>query len=73
VESVSFIGDESGQSLTEHTLLVAFIAMLALSIFIAAGGHTKDIWSMGNTRLATAGTNATTGTATKAAPSAGQR
>jgi Flp pilus assembly pilin Flp len=58
-----FLSDDLGQSLTEHTLLLAFVTMLALSIFIAAGGHTADIWSMGSSQLATANQSVTAATA----------
>ena len=54
-----FLRAELGQSLTEHTLLIAFVAMLALSVFIAAGGNTQNIWSMGNSQLAAANQSVT--------------
>ena len=50
--------DEQGQSLTEHTLLLAFLSLVALSVFLAAGGNTQNIWVMGNNQLAAANTSA---------------
>jgi Flp pilus assembly pilin Flp len=68
---VDFLLEERGQSLTEYTLLIAFVSMLALSVFIAAGGYTQDIWSMGNSRLAAASQTVNATTATSSTPAGG--
>ena len=36
--------DEAGQDLVEYTLLTAFIAMAATSLFVSSGGELKRIW-----------------------------
>ena len=56
---LEFLRPELGQSLTEHTLLLAFVSLLALAIYIAAGGNAQNIWSMGNSQLAAANQSVT--------------
>lgn len=52
--------DESGQDLIEYTLLVAFIALAATSLFISTGSGIEGIWGTANKTLssAAAGTSA---------------
>jgi Flp pilus assembly pilin Flp len=46
-----FILDEGGQDLVEYTLLMAFVALAAAAIFIAAGQSITGIWSKANSQL----------------------
>jgi Flp pilus assembly pilin Flp len=53
-----FWSDEQGQDMIEYSLLVAFIALASAHLFIGAGNSIKGIWTVANTQLATANTNA---------------
>ena len=53
--------DEGGQSLIEHSLLMAFICLAAAAMFIGAGGNVKTIWTTTNSTLANAAAYATGG------------
>ncbi|MBI4908517.1 MAG: hypothetical protein HY820_33165 [Acidobacteria bacterium] len=46
--------EQSGQDLIEYTLLLAFIALSGAAMFIGMGGTTNGIWSIVNSRLASA-------------------
>ena len=50
--------DEQGQDLIEYTLLMAFVALASAALFIGAGGSIKGIWSVTNSQLAAASTQA---------------
>lgn len=50
--------DESGQDLIEYTLLMAFVALASAALFIGAGGSIQGIWSVTNSQLAAANTQA---------------
>jgi Flp pilus assembly pilin Flp len=54
----NFWNDEQGQDLIEYTLLMAFVAMASAALFIGAGGSIKGIWSVSNSQLAAANTQA---------------
>lgn len=54
----NFLRDEDGQDLIEYTLLLAFVAVVAATLFIGAGNSVKGIWSSTNTQLAAANTAA---------------
>lgn len=54
----AFLKDESGQDLIEYTLLMAFVALASAALFIGAGGSIKGIWSVTNSQLAAASTQA---------------
>ena len=55
----SFAADrEEGQNLIEYALLMAFFALMASSIFIAAGLNTRNVWEVSNTQLAAANATA---------------
>ena len=45
---------EQGQNLIEYALLLGFIALMATSVYIAAGGSTHDVWSVSSSQLAAA-------------------
>ncbi len=46
--------DESGQDLIEYSLLLAFICLVGAAMFISMGSTTSGIWSVVNSRLASA-------------------
>ena len=50
--------DEQGQDLIEYTLLMAFVALASAALFIGAGSSIKGIWSVTNSQLAAASTQA---------------
>ena len=50
--------DDQGQDLIEYTLLMAFVALASAALFIGAGGSIKGIWSVTNSQLAAASTQA---------------
>jgi Flp pilus assembly pilin Flp len=54
----SFWLDEQGQDLIEYTLLMAFVALASAALFLGAGGSIKGIWSVSNSQLAAANTQA---------------
>jgi len=56
----SFWNDEQGQDLIEYTLLMAFVALASAALFLGAGGSIKGIWTVTNTQLASANTQAQT-------------
>ncbi len=50
--------DEQGQDLIEYTLLMAFVALASAALFLGAGGSIKGIWSVTNSQLAAANSQA---------------
>lgn len=50
--------EENGQDLIEYTLLMAFVALASAALFIGAGGSIKGIWSVTNSQLAAANSQA---------------
>jgi Flp pilus assembly pilin Flp len=54
----NFWNDEQGQDLIEYTLLMAFVALASAALFLGAGGSIKGIWSVTNSQLSAASTNA---------------
>ena len=50
--------DEQGQDSIEYTLLMAFVALASAALFLGAGGSIKGIWSVTNSQLAAANTQA---------------
>ena len=58
-----------GQDVIEYTLIIAFVALLASTVFIAAGGATVNNWTISNSHLASANAIASgTGTAAASTP-----
>jgi Flp pilus assembly pilin Flp len=51
---LTFWRDESGQDLTEYTLLVTFVALVSAALFIAPASSVSAIWTNGNTQLSAA-------------------
>ena len=54
----NFWNDEQGQDLIEYTLLMAFVALASAALFLGAGGSIKGIWSVTNSQLVAANSNA---------------
>ena len=54
----NFWKEEEGQDLIEYTLLMAFVALASAALFLGAGGSIKGIWSVTNSQLAAASTQA---------------
>ena len=54
----NFWNDEQGQDLIEYTLLMAFVALASAALFLGAGGSIKGIWSVTNSQLVAANTQA---------------
>jgi Flp pilus assembly pilin Flp len=54
----NFWHEEQGQDLIEYTLLMAFVALASAALFIGAGTSIKGIWSVTNSQLAAASTQA---------------
>ena len=54
----SLLQDDAGQDLIEYTLLMAFVALASAALFIGAGGSIQGIWSVTNSQLAAASTQA---------------
>ena len=55
---VNLWNEESGQDLIEYTLLMAFVALASAALFIGAGGSIQGIWSVTNSQLAAANSQA---------------
>jgi len=54
----AFWKEEQGQDLIEYTLLMAFVALASAALFLGAGGSIKGIWSVTNSQLAAANSQA---------------
>ena len=54
----TFWNDVQGQDLIEYTLLMAFVALASAALFLGAGGSIKGIWSVTNSQLAAANSQA---------------
>lgn len=48
----------TSQDLIEYTLLMAFVALASAALFLGAGGSIKGIWSVTNSQLAAANSQA---------------
>ena len=53
----SFLADEQGQDLIEHTLLVAFIALASAGLFLGVGEDAGKVRKSGSTTLNAAATS----------------
>lgn len=56
-----FLQEEQGQDLVEYSLLLAFVALVGVSILTSVQSSIKGIWTTVNTTLATANTQAAAG------------
>lgn len=54
----NFWNEEQGQDLIEYTLLMAFVALASAALFLGAGGSIKGIWTVTNSQLASANSQA---------------
>ena len=54
----NFWNDESGQSLIEYTLLLAFVTLASAALFMGAGGSVSGIWTTSNSQLIAANSSA---------------
>ena len=54
----TFLIDDSGQDLIEYTLLMAFVALASAALFLGAGGSIKGIWTVTNSQLEAANSQA---------------
>jgi len=61
--------NEHGQDLAEYCLITAFIAIVALGIFIHVSGGMQSIWGTADSTLATTNTTSPPGAATPAVAS----
>jgi Flp pilus assembly pilin Flp len=57
----NFLQDDQGQDLIEYTLLMAFVALASAALFLGAGGSIKGIWSVSNSQLVAANSQANGG------------
>ncbi|MBV8827671.1 MAG: Flp family type IVb pilin [Acidobacteriaceae bacterium] len=57
----AFWNEEEGQDLVEYSLLLAFIALAAVSVLSSVKGSITNIWSAINTNMNAAATAATSG------------
>lgn len=53
--SYTWLIEEAGQDLTEYTLLLAFVALIAGALFLYNGAAVNQIWSSANSYLALGG------------------
>jgi Flp pilus assembly pilin Flp len=49
-----FWRDESGQDLTEYSLLLAFVCLGSAGIFLVQGNSIAGIWTFGNSLISNA-------------------
>lgn len=49
-----FLGDDEGQDLVEYTLILAAIALAGAAAYIGMGLSINGLWSIANSRLASA-------------------
>lgn len=47
----SFLGEEQGHGLAEYCLIAAFIALVALGLYIRISGGVQDLWNTANSTL----------------------
>ena len=62
----SFLRDDRGHGLAEYCLVAAFIALVALGLYIHASGGVHDLWTTANSTLVSGNSvsNGTGGTST---------
>jgi len=52
------IHEDQGQDLTEYTLLIAMVSLVAFSLFAGTGATAAGVWNGAGTTLTSAGTTA---------------
>jgi Flp pilus assembly pilin Flp len=50
-----WIEDERAQDLVEYSLILAFVVLVGAATYIGMGANINAIWSIANSRLASAG------------------
>lgn len=63
VTPASFLVEEQGHGLAEYCLIAAFIALVALGLYIHISGGVQDLWNTANSTLVN-GNSSTTNSAT---------
>ena len=51
VTPASFLDEEQGHGLAEYCLITAFIALIALGLYIHISGGIQDLWNTANSTL----------------------
>jgi Flp pilus assembly pilin Flp len=54
-----FASEESGQDITEYTLLLAFVALSTSALFLDTGGSISGIWNIASSEVSVASLSAT--------------
>lgn len=49
-----FFPDEGGQDIVEYSLMLAFIVLVGAAVFVGMGANVNAIWTIVNSRLASA-------------------
>jgi len=57
----AFLKGERGQDLVEYTLLLAFVMLASAALYINAGGSVAGIWTITNSNLNAAASQAAGG------------
>ena len=57
----AFLKGERGQDLIEYTLLLAFVMLASAALYINAGGSVSGIWTITNSNLSAASSQAAGG------------
>ena len=57
----AFLKGERGQDLVEYTLLLAFVVLASAALFINGGGSVSGIWTITNSNLNAAASQAAGG------------
>ena len=60
--------DRQGHGLAEYCLAAAFIALVALGLYIRMSGGVHDLWSTANTTLDSGGSTSSNGTTVATVP-----
>lgn len=69
----SFVREDRGHGLAEYCLVAAFIALVALGLYLHVSGGVQDLWSTANSTLVsgTGASGASSGASTGAGSTAG--
>jgi Flp pilus assembly pilin Flp len=68
-----FVREDRGHGLAEYCLVAAFIAMIALGLYLHVSGGVQDLWSTANSTLVSGNTTSSgaSGTSTGTGASVG--
>jgi len=64
----SLLREDRGHGLAEYCLATAFIALVALALYIHISGGVQDLWSTANSALVSGGAPAAPATSTTISP-----